>query len=644
MCKLIIGHTEHNRVNTNKFKYPLYMLEVDTSQLKQLNAKTLIGYNQTNLLSIHDSDFLYDNNKSIDEKIRPILKEYKRHQSIEKTILITIPRFIKKTFRPVNFFLSYDKHNELIGMIAEVTNTYKESYFYKVEKNEQSKRIIIDKEFHVSPFFEEKGSYEFNIIDNHNTFEVHMNYEIDGKKIFYANFVGKKYELTKKMIAKITIQYPLTCLLVYPRILYQAAILKFKKKLNHFSKPNLPKNNVLRHQPVTMFQNIVLKKLRNNGKKIKFGQCNITFPNIEPIHLGNKKNGIQANINVQSMSFLKSVQTSGEIGLGESYMKGEWTSNKPANVIAFMIENKKQLDKSFNGVFYKTISNIIKHRKKHNSKKNSKKNIQEHYDLGNDFYKLFLDNTMIYSSGLFKNKKDTLEDSQKQKVDTLISKLNIKENDHVLEIGSGWGYTALTLAQQYKCKVTTITLSHEQKKYTEELIKKNNCDHLITVKIEDYRTVKGEFDAIISIEMIEAVGHKYLSNYFEVCNNRLKKNGVLAIQAITYPDKYYKHYNNGTDFIRKHIFPGGHLPSLEIIKKIINKHTQLDEFNKLNIAQSYATTLTHWRDSLLSKKDQLYKMGFSDAFINKWDYYFAYCEAAFSTDYLGCYQLHYKKK
>tara|TARA_A100001015_G_scaffold316162_1_gene429757 strand:- start:3647 stop:5596 length:1950 start_codon:yes stop_codon:yes gene_type:complete len=646
MTNIIFGSTTHCRVKPKKheFKYPLYMLEVDIEQLNASKKNFLFGYNKNALFSIFDQDYLNNSNESIQNKVAKINNQFNFHSKISRTKMVTIPRLIFKTFRPVSFYLCYDYHDELLGMFAEVTNTYNESVFYKLEYNGDSSRMVINKDFHVSPFFEEKGQYEFKIINNAKIFEAHINYKCDDDQVFYANFIGSKKKLSSWQALRVFLWFPFTLLLVFPRILYQAFCLSFIKKIKHFSKPRMKSKSILRHMPLSFFQKKILSKITHICNDLKNGQLILRLTDSTEFRLGDSNSNKHACINVINANFFNTIQSSGEIGLGESYMKEQWDSDQLEQVIMFMIKNKQQLESKFKGAFLVNCFNIYKHFQRRNTTKNSKKNIQDHYDLGNKFYELFLDKSMMYSSGLFLADTDTLFQAQEQKVNRLINGLDLSKNDHVLEIGSGWGFNAVQMAKKYQCKITSITLSHEQCQYAKQLAEKCDVSHLVDFQIKDYRHIKGAFDAIISIEMIEAVGSKYLKTYFDVCNNRLKPGGKFALQVITYPNKYYNKYKNGTDFIRKHIFPGGHLPSLGIINEIITKNTDLIQYDSLNIATSYAKTLAMWRSTFEKEKHHILEQGFNELFYRKWVYYFAYCEAAFASDYLGCYQIHYQKK
>jgi cyclopropane-fatty-acyl-phospholipid synthase len=285
------------------------------------------------------------------------------------------------------------------------------------------------------------------------------------------------------------------------------------------------------------------------------------------------------------------------------------------------------------------IFNKIKHTMRKNSKTNSRKNISAHYDLSNNFYKLMLDDTMMYSSAVFSNKEEDLYTAQKNKLEKLSSKLNLKENSNVLEIGSGWGAMALHLANDKKCNVTTVTLSNEQKKLCEDRFSQHNAQEKIDILLKDYRDLNGTFDAIIAVEMFEAVGKEYFHIFFKKCQELLKPNGVLVLQVITMPDQRYKDYSKGTDFIQKYVFPGGHLPSISKILETTTKHTRLNLNHLEEFTEDYAKTLNIWHENFQNKLDDVKRLGFDDYFIRMWKMYLNYCEAAFITRNINLHQL-----
>jgi cyclopropane-fatty-acyl-phospholipid synthase len=245
----------------------------------------------------------------------------------------------------------------------------------------------------------------------------------------------------------------------------------------------------------------------------------------------------------------------------------------------------------------------------------------------------------MYSSAIFKNENQNLHEAQLNKIETLLNKLALKTEHHLLEIGSGWGAVALAAAQKYGCRVTTITLSQKQKEYVQQVVRDKKLEHLIDVQLIDYRRLEGQFDRIVSVEMLEAVGHEYLGTYFEACQKLLKKDGRLVLQVITIDHERYFDYLNRCDFIQKHIFPGGHLPSLEILEKVISENSRLKIIDQQSIGLDYAKTLALWREKFILEKEKILAMGFDEMFYRKWLYYFSYCEAGFETKMIDDYQL-----
>ncbi|MEC8753747.1 MAG: cyclopropane-fatty-acyl-phospholipid synthase family protein [Verrucomicrobiota bacterium] len=379
-------------------------------------------------------------------------------------------------------------------------------------------------------------------------------------------------------------------------------------------------------------EKIVIKQLDN----IKYGNLILVLPNKKQYKFGNK-NENENYIYVKNNDFFKEIVFKGNIGLGESYMKNDWETPNLTSLLTLLINNMKYLQKSgINKGSIMRIFNIVNHNLNNNTRKQSIKNIHSHYDLGNDFYKLFLDNeTMMYSSAIFKNNDEKLYQAQINKLNTLISLGELNSSDHILEIGSGWGGFAIQAAKTIGCKITTITISKEQFIFTKQKILDENVDHLVDIKLCDYRDISGSYDKIVSIEMLEAVGQKYYGTFFNKCNNLLKPNGKLILQVITIPDQRFQSYKKNPDWIQKHIFPGGILPSLyELTKAIKNSsELQVDQIN--NIGIHYAKTLHQWRFNFNQNKTSILSLGFNEIFLRKWNYYLSYCEAGFASKFIN---------
>ncbi|MSR89128.1 MAG: DUF1365 family protein [Candidatus Margulisbacteria bacterium] len=450
-----------------------------------------------------------------------------------------------------------------------------------------------------------------------------------------ATLKGKKRPLNSKELWKLFAKYPFSISLTFPRIVYQSLILFLSKKLPVYTKPtaNHPMTHHIKKQ--TFIQKSVLKIF----KSLKHGQLTLTFPDKTTQTFGDNPTPAH-DLLIHKNQFFTRLALYGEIGMGESYMAGEWDTPDLTALLGFFLENIKGLESS--SLFIRKLFskfNDFKHHARENSIKNSTTNIREHYDLSNDLFKLFLDETMTYSSGIFLSKTDSLHETQLNKIYHIIDKAKIDASHHILEIGCGWGGFAIKTVKRTGCRVTGITLSKEQYDIAVERVKKEGLSDKISIQLCDYRKLTGQFDRIISIEMLEAVGHKFLSTYFKQCDHLLKPNGIMVLQNITIPDHRYESYRKEADWIQKHIFPGGHLPCLSKISEILTKETTLLIDHAENIGPHYAPTLALWREQFLSEKTYILSLGFTEEFIRKWVYYFSYCETGFKKRYLVNYQL-----
>lgn len=370
--------------------------------------------------------------------------------------------------------------------------------------------------------------------------------------------------------------------------------------------------------------------------KIEIGKLNVVYSCGTKRSYGNGGD-LEVSLDIKNPSFFRRLALYGDIGFAESYMDGDFECEDLTKLIQLAILNSSKLEtnsedeKRFS--FYNALPwfNKIKHMLRKNSKTKSKKNISEHYDLSNEFFKLMLDETMMYSSAVFKNDDYSLHEAQKAKIDILAKKLNLKKGSKVLEIGSGWGAMATHLVKEYGCDVTTLTLSKEQKKICEDRFKEHNIEQSVDVLLKDYRDMEGQFDAIIAVEMFEAVGREYFDIFFKKCESLLKRSGVLVMQIITMPDQRYKSYCKGTDFIQKYIFPGGHLPSVGKILDVTTKETSLNLLNLEDYTEHYAKTLNIWHETFIQKSQEVKELGFDEYFMRMWKMYLCYCEAAFLT-------------
>ncbi len=330
----------------------------------------------------------------------------------------------------------------------------------------------------------------------------------------------------------------------------------------------------------------------------------------------------------------------GAVGAGDAYLVGDWTADDLTTVLRLFARNLTVPTKLEHG--WARLLGIVeraRHRARKNTRDGSRKNIAAHYDLGNDFYALFLDDTMTYSCGVFPSESSTLREASIEKYDRICRKLELTSRDQLLEIGCGWGGFAIHAAGQYGCHVTATTISDRQYEAARNRVEAAGLGDRVTLLKCDYRDLTGSFDKIASIEMIEAVGHEYLGDYLQTVANRLAPHGLAAIQAITIPDQYYNSYRHSVDFIQKHIFPGGCLVALGRFAALLSAQTDLQLIHLESMPDHYARTLAHWRERFLREREAVCTLGYDERFIRAWTYYLSYCEAGFHERAIGVSQI-----
>jgi cyclopropane-fatty-acyl-phospholipid synthase len=344
-----------------------------------------------------------------------------------------------------------------------------------------------------------------------------------------------------------------------------------------------------------------------------------------------------ARIRVGREAFFRKCVLAGDIGFAESYMDGDWTSPDLAAVVSWFILNIDDAPTLSGSARARGLAlnllrftNRLGHAMRPGSRESARRNIGAHYDLSNDFFSLFLDPTMMYSAALWTRASLTLEEAQVEKNERLCRVLRLAPTDHVLEIGTGWGGWAIQAARTHGCRVTTVTLSRQQFEYATRRVAEAGLADRVAVRFQDYRDISGTFDKIVSIEMVEAIGHRYLPQFCRVVNRSLKPDGLMALQFITCPDSRYGQFRRGVDFIQKHIFPGSLLLSLNRMNDLLAREGSMVVHDVKDMGLDYAITLRRWTESFTARLGEVRALGFDERFIRKWSYYLAYCEAAFA--------------
>ena len=378
--------------------------------------------------------------------------------------------------------------------------------------------------------------------------------------------------------------------------------------------------------PSKISENFILNKL----KSIKGGSLNLKNYNQEIKFFGEPNGIVKADITIHSPKFYFNILKGGSTGLAECYVRDEFNTSDLTSLIELTARNI-DLTHRFSGVLrVKFLKSLFKNIFASNTKSKSKEHISKHYDLGNEFFSIWLDKTLTYSSAIYDKPTDDLSNAQINKYNKLIKLIKPKYGDKVLEVGCGWGGFAEHLAKNYDVKLDCITISKKQLEFAKKRIFNAGLNEKVDIKFLDYRDVKGQYDSIVSIEMIEAVGEKYLNKYFSMIKNNLKTGGTGAIQAIIIKDELFDQYRKSEDFIQKYIFPGGFLPSLQSIKDHTEKSgLQLMVYNSYGI--HYSNTLKNWRENFISSWSDISKQGFDQSFRKIWDFYFSYCEAGFKS-------------
>lgn len=367
--------------------------------------------------------------------------------------------------------------------------------------------------------------------------------------------------------------------------------------------------------------------VREQGSESYFGRATQEFPH-------------RVQIEVLHSSVWSDVAFGGSCGSGEAYIKGSWSCNNLLGLVRIFLRNREVLDQ-MDGSWSRFTAPVhrVLHWLSKNTRRGSRRNISAHYDLGNDLFQTFLDSSMMYSCAWYEDKNTTLEQAATAKLDRICQKLELKPGDEVLEIGTGWGGFAIHAAQQYGCHVTTTTISRQQYEYAKDRVRALGLESKITLLFEDYRDLQGRYDKLVSIEMIEAIGHQYMDTYFKQCSHLLKDDGMMLLQAITIADQRYHAALKDVDFIQKFIFPGGFLPSVTAMCGSISNASDLKLFHMDDMGPHYARTLADWRKRFFGSIEKVRNFGYSDSFIRMWEYYLNYCEGGFMERDIGTVQM-----
>ena len=641
------GHVEHRRLHPTRhqLKYDLYVYALDLAALDQLDRQLpLFGYNRRRPVSLRDGDYLDGSDRPIRQKLLDLVDPQLPAAQIDKIVMVTACRYLGYIFNPVNLYYCYDKDGRLLGNVAEVNNTFGERHVYVLgprngNASEYPARYEAEKAFHVSPFNTIAGCYQFSFGDIQRELDIRIDLHRQEGPILQAHLQGRPVALTPYTHLTTVLRHPIMPHLTIPRIYREAFKLRFQRGLTYIPKPVPQSAMTIKRNPATVLQRRCRELVLAYLQRTREGSLHLTLPNGKTLRCGGA-GPPQATMRIHDHRFFSRVVMGGDIGFGEAFMEDEWDSDDVTAVVRFFIRNR---DTVRDGRFQTTVASrgieLLRHVAQRNTLWGSRRNIRRHYDLSNDFFQTFLDDSMAYSCAVYPSAGATLEAAQQHKFTRLIRKARLSANDHVLEIGCGWGGFAIAAVRQTGCRITGITVSREQYTLARERVKAAGLEDRIRIEFKDYRHVKGQFDKIVSIEMLEAVGHAFYSIFFRSLERLLAPHGIVVLQTITITDQRYDSYRKERDWIQKHIFPGGLLPSLTILTQTMTRHSRLMVEHAENIGDHYALTLAEWRRRFLANRETVTALGFDRRFQRKWVYYLSSCEAGFRERVLGNLQL-----
>lgn len=640
----------HRRLTPVKheFRYQSSVFAFDLDELPQLSQQRLwFGVDRPATVSIVSTDYLDGEPGDLKAKLATVLKQRGYDGPLESVTLITAPRILGYAFNPVSFWVGHDRTGTLNFVLAEVNNTFGERHLYLLREGVQSgsgrsSEFSEDKSFYVSPFLEVEGEYQFRFSQSLENMGVTISLTRQGTQTFEAAMQGTALPFSWRGFLR---SKPWTVFLTMPRIHWQAAILYFRKKVGLVPRPRPVHPDTVRAEAPTWLHRRAGEIVLGFLERAKMGELEWTLPNGK-IHRFGDAQGPTARLKVWNWDFFLSVLWSGDVGFGDGYVDGDWESDDPTAVMRFFAANRDHLDdhKLWLGRRLGRLVGLIQEKMRANTLEGSRKNIQAHYDLSNDLYSNFLDPDMVYSCAVFES-GDSLQQAQERKLAMLLDKASLKSGMSVLEIGSGWGALAVRAARR-GCRVKGLTLSTEQMEWSKRVVAEAGLETQVEIALEDYRTVTGAYDRILSCEMLEAVGAENLGTYFAQVNRLLKPGGLAVIQVITFPEEHYAEYCRSQDWIQKRIFPGGHCPALSAVFKAVSAQQGLTVNGVEAIGPHYATTLREWRRRFEAQWETIKRESggkFDERFRRMWRFYFCYCEAGFAEKYLDVHQIVLRK-
>ena len=649
----------------NIFRYPVCFYGLDLDELPELDRRiALFGYNRRNVVTFRDGDHLGDPERPVKDNVVAFLAQRGLDLGVGgRVVLLTNLRLLGHVFNPVSYFYCYRAEGELAAIVAEVGNTFGERHSYLLTSDNQvengARRVYEHRKLmHVSPFFGMDQTYRFSFTEPGARVHAGVGIIEGDQRPFWAELTGTRRPLTNATLARALTRYPLMSQQVTGLIHWQAVKLAMKRVPFH-RKPRfspgegsrataiaptsaVPGRTALnplpraRRSPVTgLARRAALWGLANPAR----GRISVRLPDGTVHRGGDPATGPDLALTVASKNLWRRLATRGRLAIGESYVAGDWTTDDLVGLLETLALSGERARQRFPWSAWMELQRRRPHLPARSDPSVAKRDIQYHYDLGNGLYELFLDPSWTYSCAFFERPGMTLQEAQEAKYRRIADKLGLGPDAHVLEIGCGWGGFALHAAGEWGARVTGVTLSEEQAALARERVAAAGLSDRVEILLKDYRELEGTFTHIASIEMIEAIGHRELPVFFGACDRLLGPGGLACIQAIAVPDQRYERYRRGNDWIREYVFPGAVIPSLEAISRAMTRSSDLIVHGVENIGYHYAETLRRWRERFLANRGEVLALGYDERFIRTWEFYLAFCEAAFRTRALHDYQL-----
>ncbi|MBN1673832.1 MAG: DUF1365 family protein [Kiritimatiellae bacterium] len=650
--RLYVGQVMHARFLpvAHRFMYPVYVYALDLDELPVLDRQVAgFGYNRFAPAAVHDKDYLRGNG-NVKERLLAFLRTRGCGDGIARVEVVTMPRFLGYVFNPVSFYYCYREDASLRCAVAEVNNTFGERHLYILDEPLGEPGLYPveyrqEKQFHVSPFNDMAGHYVLSFSELGAKMRIGVTLYRGKERVFSAALSGRAVVLNSENLRRTLLRYPLTAVLTFPRIVWQAVKLAYRKRLPVYHKPNPSSPMTIRVIPPSGLQARCMRRVRALLARLEKGRLRVTLPDGVEWDFRGAAPGRECALSVRNYAFFTRTAFGGDIGFGESYTAGDWACDDLPGLLGLLIDNMPALAAgNLSGAALVRAWNRLRHARNRNTRAGSRRNIRAHYDLGNDFYRLFLDEqTLTYSAAVFESPDQALGAAQQHKCRRMADLARITEADHVLEIGCGWGGFAIETARRTGCRITGVTISDAQLALARERVDAAGLSDRVAIELCDYRNLEGTYDKIVSIEMLEAVGHAYFGAFFAACDRVLKPGGLLALQVITLPDERYDAYRANPDWTQKHIFPGGLLPSMRALEQAIQAASAFQVEQTENVAAHYARTLRLWRERFNARAGDMQAMGFDDTFRRKWNYYFSYCEAGFAAEYIHALQMRLRR-